>query len=84
MSEFVFHYFKKRFPSDQMAFEWCYNLNDACERYLHNENIQFFKHVLTEQLDEEIYHHERLVLTDLLESLSEIEAKEAKSDQPVN
>ena len=67
-----------------MAFEWCYNLNDACERYLHNENIQFFKHVLTEQLDEEIYHHERLVLTDLLESLSEIEAKEAKSDQPVN
>lgn len=50
MSEYVFQYFKKRFPSDQMSYEWCYNLNDACERFVHNENIQFFRGVLNEQV----------------------------------
>jgi hypothetical protein len=52
MSEFIFQYFKKRFPSDQMSYEWCYNLNDSCERYLHNENIQFFRGVLNEQVED--------------------------------
>ena len=83
MSEFVFKYFKQRFPSDQMAFEWCYNLNDACEKYLHNENIQFFKGVLNNQIDEQIYYHERHILSDLLTVLMDIETKEAKTDQPV-
>jgi len=82
MSQFVFQYFKKRFPSDQMSYEWCYNLNDACERYLHNENIQIFKNVLNDQLDEEVYHHERLKLTELLESLIDAESKEGRADQP--
>jgi hypothetical protein len=83
MSQFVFQYFKKRFPSDQMSYEWCYNLNDSCERYLHNENIQIFKNVLNDQLDEEIYHHERLTLTELLESLIDTESKEGRADQLV-
>lgn len=80
MSEFLMNYYKNRFPSNQLAYEWCYNLNDACERYPNNQTLAIFHGVLNGKIDEEIYHHERRLYMQLLQHLIDVENKEGYSE----
>lgn len=73
MSDFLYTYLKRRFSLDQMIIEWGYNLHDACIRYAHDEQIGLFSGVLTEEIDEEIYHHQLQVIQKLMNHLTSID-----------
>ena len=58
LTDYVFDYLKKRFDRTTVAKEIRDNLEDACVRYRHNYEINLFWHILTGQIDENVYHHE--------------------------
>ncbi len=46
MPEFVFEFLRARFGTDAVAYEWGYNLHDACSRYNHDPKIGLFFGIL--------------------------------------
>ena len=47
MADFLEIYLQRRFGIPQMKIEWGYNLQDACERYAHDEKIGLFWGVIS-------------------------------------
>ncbi|WAR12866.1 TXIP1-like protein, partial [Mya arenaria] len=73
MADFLYTYLERRFGLEQMIIEWGYNLHDACQRYAHDEHIGLFSGVLTEEIDEEIYHHQLQLIQKLMNHLTTID-----------
>ncbi|XP_052229726.1 translin-associated factor X-interacting protein 1-like isoform X2 [Dreissena polymorpha] len=74
MGNFLYTYLQRRFGLEQMIVEWGYNLHDACQRYSHDEHIGLFSGVLTEEIDEEIYHHQLQLIQKLMNHLTTMDA----------
>ena len=47
LPSFLFDYLQKRFGVEQMMVEWAYNLQDASERFAHDERMGTFFGILT-------------------------------------
>ena len=50
-NEFVFTFLRTRYGTDPLAFEWGYNLHDACSRYSHDPAIGLFNGVISGQVE---------------------------------
>lgn len=51
MGEYFIQYLNEKFPDDpRMVTEWAYNLDNACQRYVHDTKIQLFSSVLNDQV----------------------------------
>lgn len=71
-SEYVDAYLTHNFPTELMKTEWAYNLEDACKRFAEtNKNIELFWLILNEDMDENVYHTQLTVITDLMKYLSD-------------
>ena len=46
LSEYIIGYFKTKYPTEEVAYEYSYSLNEALEKYPRNELIQLFSAVL--------------------------------------
>ena len=46
LSEYIIGYFKTKYPTEEVAFEYSYSLNEALEKYPRNELIQLFSAAL--------------------------------------
>ncbi|XP_045191892.2 translin-associated factor X-interacting protein 1-like [Mercenaria mercenaria] len=73
MADFLYTYLQRRFGLEQMIIEWGYNLHDACQRYAHDEHIGLFHGVLTEEIDEEVYHNQLQLIQKLMNHLTTID-----------
>ncbi|ELT95990.1 hypothetical protein CAPTEDRAFT_174103 [Capitella teleta] len=69
LADYLAEYLQQKFPLQQMSVEWAYNLQDACQRYAHDENIGLFWNVLSEKGDEELYHGQLQLIAKLLNHL---------------
>ncbi|XP_074645033.1 translin-associated factor X-interacting protein 1-like [Tubulanus polymorphus] len=69
MPDFVAQYLKRIFGLEQMVIEWGYNLHDACERYAHDERLGTFYGILTGDVDEEVYHSQVNMMSQLADHL---------------
>lgn len=66
-------YLISKFPHDlSMAYEWSYNLDNACQRYTHDEKLQVFYEVLCGHLDEQLYYIQMQYILSLLRFLTRI------------
>jgi len=55
-NEFVFTFLRTRYGTDPLAYEWGYNLHDACSRYSHDPAIGLFNGVISGTMDENLYY----------------------------
>lgn len=47
MAEYLMTYLNVKFPGNsEMVTEWTYNLDNACQRYVHDDKIQLFYQVI--------------------------------------
>ena len=56
MNEFCISYLKQKYKSSDIAYEWYFNIKEACIRFTEYEDAKFFLQVLNNEIDEEIYH----------------------------
>lgn len=73
MQDFLYEYLSRRFSIEQMRVEWGYNLEDACTRYAHDEMIGLFQGVLSNEVDEEVYHGMMEQIEQLLSAYNKID-----------
>lgn len=69
--EFIESFLENRFQSETIAREVFLNLQDAAFRYQNNRTIRTFWSIVTGQIEELHFHHERKLISDLLEFLVE-------------
>ena len=69
---------KKRNNNEQ-AYEYSYNINDACEKYSH-DLLEFFKNTLDGLVDEQIFFYEKKMMTMLMDQLKENEMKDVEGN----
>lgn len=69
---------KKRNGNEQ-AFEYSYNINDACEKYSH-DLLEFFKNALDGLVDEQVYFYEKKMMTMLMDQLKENEMRDVEGN----
>eukprot|EP00794_Sanderia_malayensis_P018901 gene18901-20803_t len=70
-AEFVFEFLRTKFGTDALAYEWGYNVHDACSRYNHDAKIGQFFGILTGEFDEKLYHDQVSTIERLHRSLSQ-------------
>ncbi|CAF1462249.1 unnamed protein product [Adineta steineri] len=58
LTDYVFDYLTKRFNNKEIAIEISYNMQDACNRYQNNYEINLFWQILIGQVEENVYHDE--------------------------
>ncbi|CAF1087038.1 unnamed protein product [Adineta steineri] len=58
LTDYVFDYLTKRFNNKEIAIEISYNMQDACNRYRNNYEINLFWQILIGQVEENVYHDE--------------------------
>jgi hypothetical protein len=75
---FVFLYFRKKYQSKNTAIEWFYNLIDSLDRCKHLSLVKFFKDVLNDDTDENLFHS--FIRTTY--ELHELLAKSASEERP--
>ncbi|XP_065064589.1 translin-associated factor X-interacting protein 1-like [Rhopilema esculentum] len=68
--EFVFSVLKLRFGTEALAYEWGYNLHDACSRYNHEPRIGLFFSILGGEADEKLYHDQLSTFEKLAKEIS--------------
>ncbi|XP_069112675.1 translin-associated factor X-interacting protein 1-like [Argopecten irradians] len=81
MGDFLDLYLQRRFAMPQMKIEWGYNLQDACERYAHDDLIGLFWGVLTFNIDEEIYHDQMNKIEQLLNHLTNADMEKGNQEK---
>lgn len=81
MADFLYTYLQRRFGLEQMITEWGYNLHDACQKYSHDEHIGLFSGVLTEEIDEEVYHSQLQLIQKLLNHLTNIDLDKGNTNK---
>ncbi|TPX67683.1 hypothetical protein SpCBS45565_g03559 [Spizellomyces sp. 'palustris'] len=59
LADFLYAYLKKRFGTQEAVAEWGYNIHEACKKHqFQSVECQLFYNVLTDALDEEVYHQQ--------------------------
>ncbi|KAJ3044524.1 Translin-associated factor X-interacting protein 1 [Rhizophlyctis rosea] len=59
LADFLYAYLKKRFGSQEIVAEWGYNIHEACRKHrFYSVEIQLFFGILTDTMEEEVYHHQ--------------------------
>ncbi|KAJ3216775.1 Translin-associated factor X-interacting protein 1 [Dinochytrium kinnereticum] len=63
LPDFLFMYLKKRFGTQDVIAEWGYNLLFASQRNgFHSVQCQLFHEILTDAMDESVYHHQQAMI----------------------
>lgn len=75
MDDSWINYLKKKYNND--AFEYSYNINDACEKYS-NDVTEFFQHALQGVTDEQVYFYEKKMINILMDLLKENEMRDVE------
>ncbi|RNA16687.1 Translin-associated factor X-interacting 1 [Brachionus plicatilis] len=70
-------FLKKKYIND--AFEYSYNVNDACEKYS-TDLTEFFQHALQGFSDEQVYFYEKKMMNILLDFLKENEMRDIEGN----
>lgn len=66
-------YLKKKYNND--AFEYSYNINDACYKYS-TDLTEFFNQALQGAIDEQVYFYDKKMMNILMDFLKENEMKD--------
>ena len=69
MPSFLHSYLERRFGAENSTFEWAYNLQDACVRYQHDPRIALFHGILSDEVDEALYHDQQAMIHKLSDVL---------------
>ncbi|KAI3381830.1 hypothetical protein SNEBB_004046 [Seison nebaliae] len=75
---FIFDHFLHMFGKEQVAFEICYNIWEATNRYFQTPVVDLFRKMLVTDFDEEIYFRPRDDLAQLLYFLNEETGKDKR------
>ncbi|XP_067933736.1 translin-associated factor X-interacting protein 1-like [Watersipora subatra] len=71
MSQYFIHYLTDKFPDDaEMVAEWAYNVDNACQRYVHDDKLQLFYNVINSKVDQELYFSQLHAIVGLLQLLN--------------
>ena len=73
MPSFLHSYLERRFGAENSTFEWAYNLQDACVRYQHDPRIALFHGILSDEVDEALYHDQQAMIHKLSDVLMSVD-----------
>ncbi|TPX62288.1 hypothetical protein PhCBS80983_g00512 [Powellomyces hirtus] len=59
LADFLYAYLKKRFGTQEIIAEFGYNIHEACKKHqFQSVECLLFFNILTDSLDEQVYHHQ--------------------------
>eukprot|EP00057_Strongylocentrotus_purpuratus_P028960 XP_011683434.1 PREDICTED: uncharacterized protein LOC584063 [Strongylocentrotus purpuratus] len=76
MDIFLAPFMRQKYPEEKLAFEWTYMLLSVLEENEKDNHLTLFHKILIGEMDEDVYHHQFEVLSDLMAAFKKADEEE--------